>query len=284
MNSAGTRYLVCSVPRSGSTLFCHLLRSTGRLGMQPFDGGRFEYLVPYLRGRFKQVDWSSTGLFDLLEIPFGSSATSNGVMGFKVMWDQFDRLLETARTRGRDRGMSRTEAESRLASRTRFVWLRRRDGVRQAVSWAKALQSNAWNSRVQREFRGRYLYDFPGITLALRRIHAAEAAWQGFFDRWGVTPLTLYYEDYLVDRDAAVRSVAEGLGVAPVPVLDLQADPIEVQSDGVNLEWERRYREDSRSALTSVRAMAVAVASPAWWSTYAGRLRHRPTVPGRVGD
>ncbi len=46
MNSAGTRYLVCSVPRSGSILFCHLLQSTGCLGMQPFDGGRFEYLVP----------------------------------------------------------------------------------------------------------------------------------------------------------------------------------------------------------------------------------------------
>ncbi|MBM3901028.1 MAG: hypothetical protein FJ379_02890 [Verrucomicrobia bacterium] len=97
MDSAGTRYLVCSVPRSGSTLFCHLLRSTRCLGMQPFDGGRFEYLVPYLRGRFRQVDWSSTGLVDFLEIPFGSSATSNGVMGFKVMWDLFDQLLETAR-------------------------------------------------------------------------------------------------------------------------------------------------------------------------------------------
>ena len=87
-----------------------------------------------------------------------------------------------------------------------------------------------------------------------------------------------------VDRDATVRSVAEWLGVTPIPALDLQADPIEVQSDGVNLEWERRYREDSRNAMKSARAMAAAVASPAWWSTYAGRLRHRPTVPGRVGN
>jgi len=87
-----------------------------------------------------------------------------------------------------------------------------------------------------------------------------------------------------VDRDATVRSVAEWLGVTPIPALDLQADPIEAQSDGVNLEWERRYREDSRNAMKSARAMAAAVASPAWWSTYAGRLRHRPTVPGRVGN
>lgn len=283
MSGRTPRYLVCSVPRSGSTYFCHLLGSTGSLGMQPYDRRRYEHILRYFRDGFEGVDWSSTGVAELFDAAFAASATPNGAMGFKVMWEHFDRILDEGRRLGRDRGMSRLEAEKRIAGETKFVWLRRRNEVRQAVSWNKALQSNGWNIEAQQEYRGRYVYDFPGIALARRRIRRAETAWERFFERCGVEPLVLYYEDYLADIPAALRAVAELLGLPPPANIAAESRLLQVQSDALSEEWEQRFRRDSRGLLSSARALAAAIGSRAWLESYLRRATERSQARAYAG-
>lgn len=275
MSETPQRYLVCTVPRSGSTYFCHLLSSTQLWGMQPYEPRRFEYILRYFRTGFEGVDWSSAGLAELFAAAFAASSTSNGVQGFKVMWEHFDRIIDVSRRRGADKAKSRAELEKQLAAGVRFVWLRRRNQVRQAISWNRALQSNGWNIETQRAFQGRPVYDFPGIGLAQRRIRRAESAWQSYFNRCGVEPLIVYYEDYLEDIPAAMASLGRRLGLPPTSRVETETKLLDVQSDRTTDEWESRYRRDSSSALAAIRAYAAALASSEWRAAYRRRIRSR---------
>src|SRR5690606_26628754 len=118
--------------------------------------------------------------------------TANGVQGFKVMWSHMRPTLEASARYG----APGTDLERRLARSTRFVWLRRRDLQRQAISLTKALQSGAWRSRSAQEARCRYVYDFPGIAWRISELRKQEAQWQAFFERSSSEPLIVYYEDY----------------------------------------------------------------------------------------
>ena len=191
------------------------------------------------------------------------------------MWEHFDRIIETCRRQGRDRGASRRDLERQLAANTQFIWLRRRNQVRQAVSWAKALQSNVWHIEAQRDYRGAYVYDFLGVLVARHRIERAEAVWQDYFDRCGVEPLVLYYEDYLEDMCGSVRAVSEMLGVETPTNIETQTELLKVQSDAASDEWERRFQQDRRGPAASALALAKGFFSPAWWGAYYRRATDR---------
>lgn len=274
----GLRYLVCTTPRSGSTYLCHLLGRTGALGMQPYDERRFEYCK-----RFVQQGGPSARdgrLVTVFEDAFVESATPNGVAGFKVMWEHLDRVIAALAHSGAG---SRAELERRLASETRFIRLRRRDELSQAVSWNRALQSDGWHYLAEQKFEGRYVYDFPGIALGIRRVRRAERAWRRFFERAGVEPLTLYYEDYLEDVPGAVQRIAAYLGVELAAPVDASPGTLRIQRDERNAEWARRYREDARTPLRAALAVLRAVGSREWRESYrtrrASQMRSIETSP-----
>ena len=273
MGDGTTRYLICTVPRSGSTYLCDLISRTGILGMRPYEPPRrFEYVLRH----FRDADRGPTGVHEFLGAAFAESASPNGVGGFKVMWQHFDRLIDEALRDGAHRGLRRIDVEGQIAATTRFVWLRRRNRVRQAISWTKALQSDGWHMESQRAYRGAYTYDFPGICLARWRIHRAETGWSDFFRRCDARPLVLYYEDCLSDLPEAIGSIAWFLGVPPPDEVPAASSSLEVQADAVNDEWEHRFRVDSAGVAASLAAVARALGSKAWWSGY----RRRIALPG----
>ena len=275
MIGSGKRYLICTVPRSGSTYLCHLLARTGTLGMRPYEPRRFEYILRYFRTDFRGVDWSQSGATQLFDSAFAESATPNGVMGFKVMWEHFDQVIDKALRSGPHCGMLRLDIEREIAATTQFVWLRRRNQIRQAISWTKALQSNGWHIESQMAYEGTYVYDFLGISIARWRIRRAEEGWSGFFERCGVRPLILYYEDYLSDLPEAMDAIAKLLGLpAPEPI-DPESTLLQIQADSINDDWEGCYRVDSNGALASLRAVAGAFGSRGWWAAYRRRIRLR---------
>ena len=74
MSDVGKRYLICTVPRSGSTYLCDLIARTGVLGMCPYESRRFEYILRYFRTDFRGVDWTRTGVHELFDAAFAESA------------------------------------------------------------------------------------------------------------------------------------------------------------------------------------------------------------------
>jgi LPS sulfotransferase NodH len=170
-------YLICATPRSGSTLLCAALDDTGIAGhpeehfevlletgqpRQPrdyfqrsndpevwalLDDPEFRDVLGEYGGRYSEHParrdplWRPPDFERLAEGALHKGTTENGVLGTKIMWAYFRDFVRLARrTTAPDVRPCEVPA-SVLPNLRRFVWMRRRDTTRQAVSLWKALQT-----------------------------------------------------------------------------------------------------------------------------------------------
>ena len=189
--SSDKHYLICTTPRTGSSMFCSLLAGTGAAGMQRGGIVGQEYLLELVGRKAHRVDVGQLDRERLqrhLRDAFERSRSANGVAGFKIMWAQIAALarrLGSATGRG---GFGFHDFVELLPPQTRFVWLTRRDRLRQAVSLEKAVQSRCWNSAEQERFAGRYVFDYVGLLRTVSMLERHEQMWGELFDRNAVTP------------------------------------------------------------------------------------------------
>jgi LPS sulfotransferase NodH len=132
-----TSYLVCGIPRSGTSLLCRAVRSTGVAGRPE------EY---FWRGddAFWITRWRTSTYDEYVNAAIREATTPNGVFGAKVMSGYMnDFLHRLAATRpGEELHGHRLLTE--WFPNLRYVRASRRDRIAQAVSWARAIQSDVW--------------------------------------------------------------------------------------------------------------------------------------------
>lgn len=275
-------YLLCATPRSGSTLLCGLLRSTGVAG-RPESYFRRE-VIPDYADRWR-VPHTADGLVDIaayVRAVVAAGSTPNGVCGVRIMWGTMTELtdaltdaltddltdaltdaltedradagyVEDSPTAPADETISMPPATSPLRllgdvfGRGRFLHLRRADVLAQAVSWARAEQSHYWHPGEERVPGGREpVFDRRLIAELADRIDDHEAAWQAWFTEHGVDPLDIGYEELAADPVGLTRSVLSFLGLSPT-----DGQPITVQdrrqADTLNADWIRRMGGESPS-------------------------------------
>lgn len=129
-----------------------------------------------------------------------------------------------------------------------YIYLRRQDVIRQAVSAYVARRSESWFRYAGDPEVGEVPYDFE----AIRSFHQSIELGYGSLDRLfahGTEPLVVEYEE-LVDRPGAVVArVAELLGVAADAAYRPGERPLFVRQAGRTSEaLAARYREDLRAA------------------------------------
>lgn len=267
-------YIVCSTQRSGSTYLCHLLASTGVTGnpQEYFEARADTGLPPHpgyflaglprtgagIRQDLRPTDapaYSDLRTVDgweaHLERTFRLGTTENGVFGAKLMWSQLPDLEQHAAALPAFAGVTGFELLERLFERPRYVWARRRDKVRQAISLWRALQTRTWRLEHPAAVEGipRLHYSFEGIEHLRRRLSADDEAWGRFFLLSEVEPLEVLYEDVEASPVAAVARVAEHIGTE-LPPGWLPDTRMLRQSDGVNEEWHSAYHRDAAAGLT----------------------------------
>jgi len=184
-------YLICATPRSGSTLLCAALDDTGIAGhpeehfevlletgqpRQPrdyfqrsndpevwalLDDPEFRDVLGEYGGRYSEHParrdplWRPPDFERLIEGALHKGTTENGVLGTKIMWAYFRDFVRLAR---RTWGLADVRPcevpASVLPNLRRFVWMRRRDTTRQAVSLWKALQTRQWRKDSDEDVSG----------------------------------------------------------------------------------------------------------------------------------
>jgi LPS sulfotransferase NodH len=230
-------YILCGTPRTGSTLLCSLLSSTGVAG-RPESYFR-EPDHRQWAARFG-VPISEDGLVDYSKFAtaaarFGS--TANGVFAARVMWGTMALIvsgLDTSSGRRSDR-----DVLERAFGPLRFVHLRRRDVVGQAVSWARAEQSDYWHHGD--EVRAQPRLDLGQIDSFVGTIRDHNAAWRSWFDAEAIAPLDVEYESLDVDPGETVREILEWIGTR-APADWTPASAHTRQADEINADWARQYR------------------------------------------
>lgn len=237
-------YVLFATPRTGSYLLCEVLTATGVAG-RPTE---------YLAAGWRRVAAAHNidPLADpssYLSLVIRHEATPNGVFGVKATWRQFDELSDCLcrqRTRSRDSHDLADELAA-ICGHVEFVWIRRRDKVRQAVSYWRALQTGEW-SRYSRpdSMPGPppATYDFGAIGELGRLIEDDEVRIQAYLDRRNAGHLEVWYEDLARTPERIAARVLEHLGL-PIPArMTYPASRLVRQADAITDAWCRRFFED----------------------------------------
>ena len=269
-------YIVCSTQRSGSTYLCQLLASTGVAGVpheyfearaetgSPPHPGYFLAGLPRTGAGIRDdpsptdaPDYSDLSAVDgwqaHLERTFRLGTTDNGVFGAKLMWNQLSDLEQHAAAVPQFAGATGSDLLERVLGRPVYVWVRRRDKVRQAISMWRALQTRTWRLEdpASRHETPQLSYSFAGIDHLRRRLSGDDDAWGRFFLGSLIEPLELFYEtDIEPDPTGAVARVLASFAI-DLPVGWKPEARMVSQSDGLNDEWRSAYHRDVTARLSS---------------------------------
>ena len=126
----------------------------------------------------------------------------------------------------------------------RYVFLRRDDNIRRAVSQYRAISSGVWWSRGKgrrRRLSAHVPIDPEAIDKLFWQGARQEQAWLDFFARVGVVPLTLTYEEVEADLGQAVAQVLRHVDVDPVRAPPVPAPKLIRQADAWTEEAVHRY-------------------------------------------
>jgi trehalose 2-sulfotransferase len=273
-------YLICATPRSGSTLLCAALDDTAIAGhpeehfevlletgqrRQPrdyfqrsndpevwalLDDPEFRDVLGEYGGRYaehpaqRDPHWVPPDFRKLVEDALGKGTSENGVLGTKIMWAYFRDFVRLARRRGWQDVRPCGVPAAVLPNLRRFVWMRRDDTTRQAVSLWKALQTQQWRKDSDEEVGGRGLrFSFAAVDHLKLRIDEHNAAWQAFFEGCGVEPMEVVYEELVEDYRGTVLGLLEGIGISTPENFAVAEPKMRRQADELSEEWVRLYDE-----------------------------------------
>jgi LPS sulfotransferase NodH len=218
--------LICSHPRSGSTLLGEAIRFAGGLGcpLEYFHRG----FRPAIAARWQAAD------LDAYAAALHRHRTEpNGVCSIKLFWQDVE---DVAHERAPDRfAPSGTRPAAVMHAREyrdlwalvadllpnpELVYLERRDRVRQAVSAMVAMQTGLWRSipGVGRQRAvGVAEYDYDEILRQIARADYSNEHWLGFFAANGVEPYRVTYEELVDEFERVVSGLFARFGSASVP-------------------------------------------------------------------
>lgn len=233
-------YLICATPRTGSTLLCGLLTSSGVAGLPASYFNRrslHDYAEDWriARPRDGRIDEA------YVRAALAAGRTSNGVFGGRIMAETKPELLRDLAA-GSGSPVTDVELLSAQLGRLAFVHLRRRDVVAQAVSWAKALQTHYWHPGETVEPGAQQPhYDEELIGRLVAAIESFEADWAQWFAAHGIVPHEAVYEQLAEDPLGTAHEVLDFLGLHVPPGRQLVVEHRR-QADQVNADWAARYR------------------------------------------
>lgn len=209
-------YCIACCARSGSTYLAELCESTGRLGVPK------EYINPdpmcEPQFRRKVVESSDATDSEYVEALLRERSTSNGVFGIKVVGykDNEDRL-----------------ADFKV---NRWIFLRRRDLLEQAISLYKAMANKQWVWR-RGEAKPSPHFDEVEIRRIADYLRRKHSEWLTFFAERNIEPLELWYEDIQRDSLHAIKQICEFVGVSSEDLSPLCVTT-RVQRDAVTEQWK----------------------------------------------
>jgi len=238
-------FVIATTPRTGSTLLCHALAQTGRVGTPR------EYLAPMqirdfslrfgtpaarvrallLRGPLRHIatlpDGDPASVRAYLDAIRQVRSGPTGWFGLKLHPHQSARWLDA-------------DPEAVLGPCT-WIRLRRADRVGQAISWVRARQTGRFVADAAGWGVARY--DRRAIARALDAIDTGERAWDALLE--GRPTLQLTYERLTDDLTRAVAATLHHLD-EPAPTGSLVVT-LRRQADARTQRWRARWAEEAAS-------------------------------------
>ncbi len=278
-----TSYLICSTPRTGSSLLCDALGGTGVAGRpeeyfqfrartgeprrprEYFEGlehAETEEILAILGSRTRdeedeeRYDPSRFPRYeDYLTWTIDAATTPNGVFGAKVMWGYFNGFVTGLRWAipGRQR-LAVGQLVPSVFPNLHYVWMTRQDKVAQAVSLWRAIQSWSWssNQNAGANTADNLHYSYNAIRHLRSDIEQHDREWSEYFELCGVTPHVVVYEQLRTSLPETVTGMLDFLGISTARGVAIPQLKRRTQSDDLSNQWAERFRQESGGRLDEV--------------------------------
>lgn len=235
-------YIICTSPRSGSTLLCRMLQDAGA-------GHPDSHFHTASLADWRRAHGVESGA-DLAKIVQGAKRTGSGegdLFGMRLQRHSFEFFM-------RQLGLLNPECSSdamRIEAafgRTLFVYLNRADKLDQAISYVKAEQTGLWHRAPDGTEIERMAPpaepEYDGARLAHQRatFTGMTAAWEAWFSAQGIAPLRINYSDLSKDPSHEVNRILTALGRPAVEI----APSVARLADQVNRDWAQRFAAEGR--------------------------------------
>ena len=245
--------LVCTHPRSGSTLLGESIYSAGGLGcpLEYFHRG----FRPALAER-----WQAPDLPTYIQAVYRHRTDPTGVLSVKLFWTDVEETIREKRHTDRN-GIDANDspgvavlAHPRILETLReifpnpsFVHLSRRDRVRNAVSALVAEQTQRWRSLPGASPTSRapdVTYDYERILRLMAHSDHCQSQWSDFFATNRITPFELTYEELISKGSEDLLAALGNSRPPPVPRLRRQAD---ARSESLVLRFLQEYTKPTHT-------------------------------------
>lgn len=234
-------YIVWFTQRVGSTLLAQALEDTGIAG-RPRE---------WLEAPSAAELLARHGARDVVELRsrlWEEGSAANGVFAVKYGMTRTIHSELTALFSGLvGEGATERAAWEAMFPACRHIHVTRRDPIRLAISWWRAIQSGEWHRPLRSDTAFGVLaapprearYDADAIAHLVAEVGEREAAIEAVFDRWSVAPHVVVYEDAIAHFDATMRAVLQLLDApagTPVP------EPAFARlADDLSEQWYARF-------------------------------------------
>jgi trehalose 2-sulfotransferase len=248
-------YLIWFSQRVGSTMLTQALEDIG-------IAGRPREWLEHPAGVGLPAKYGVADAGQLREYLWREAVTPNGVMGTKYGMSTAAHQALTALFAGVIPGVDDPDGRQAWAAvypACQHVYMTRRNKLRLAISWLRAIRSHEWHRPTR---AGTVLgeppppaavidvpdaYDYASIEYLLVEANHAEADMQDQFDRWGVVPHTIVYEDLVADYEPTVRRLLDFLELPGRAGIAIPAPSFDRLADATSEEWYQRFSRDRRS-------------------------------------
>jgi LPS sulfotransferase NodH len=247
-------YLIMATPRSGSYLLCEALINTNLAGRPT------EYFGP-MQTRTLMSKWGVSHYAAYLTRIIEEGTTPNGVFGAKLIWQFAEDFIDHLREIPGYEKLPMPQLLATIFPGLNYIWITRRDKVRQAISFWKALQTNGWIGieegqlpeqitaqlkmleiqSPRRVEKKEVHFDFKSIERLRRGLEQDEVEMQQYFTACEVQPFKVVYEDLVDSYEQTALQILEYLQI-PVPEQFVFAERVlKKQANEQSEEWVQRY-------------------------------------------
>nr|WP_285801480.1 Stf0 family sulfotransferase [Falsiruegeria litorea] len=244
-------YIICTSPRSGSTLLCKLLEATGQSG---HPGSHFHQ--PSIAAWLDDYGLSDRHFADpvsrlsaIFEAARQTGTGTTGMFGLRLQRHSFDFFMQKLAVLHPDQTHDADRIQTAFG-RTLFIHLTRDNKLDQAISRVIAEQSGLWHKAADGSELERLsapqtpTYDAARISEHITTLTAYDAQWQRWFDQQRLSPVRVSYDDLSHAPAQQLARILDALDLDPALATDITA-PTAKLSDQTNQAWAQRYQAEA---------------------------------------
>lgn len=218
-------YIIASTPRSGSTLLGEVLKQTNLAG-SPHEFLHDKHSKDYIQR------WHTSNIQEYIQSLKSYRSTNNKIFGAKIHYHQLSNF-----------NIKNSELNT-LFNNPKYIFIRRKDKLDQAISLSKALQSRQW-AISEGEKLSDSEYSYNQIKNSLIRLDEEEKEWKTFFIKNNIKYFEIYYEDFIKDMNQYLKDILSFLDIDYTTIEKINP-PIKKMRNKESKQWKERFLKEDK--------------------------------------